>query len=176
MNINQKIEQLEAEFATKIADIKKELSKGQDWVKIDYSIIPKEVFDRYGAKPFEIMKNKMRNDKGNVWNNINYFEAKKECEKLGGHLPTIQEMLVLLEWYKTKNQEVSCHDKEFLGIEELSYDEDVNYEWIGMLKDVAFLRGGYWSNTSYAGVFTLTLDGAPTSAYTTVGFRACKEI
>ena len=46
----------------KIEELKKfveDLDKQQEWVKIDYSVIPKELFDKYGIKPFEIMKRKM---------------------------------------------------------------------------------------------------------------------
>jgi formylglycine-generating enzyme required for sulfatase activity len=35
----------------------------------------------------------------------------------------------------------------------------------------AFLRGGYWSNSTIAGVFTLALNNTPSSTYNTVGFR-----
>jgi len=145
-----------------------------EWVKIDYDIIPKELFDKYGCVPFEIQKRKMRNENGEVWNDINYFDAQKECEKLGYRLPNVREMLVLLEHYKNVNEEVSHEDKEFLGIEELSYKEDVRYEWIYNLKNVAFRRGGGWSNTSYAGVFALDLDISPSGTYTIIGFRCVR--
>jgi len=161
----------------KIKELKKfveELDKQEQWAKIDYSVIPKELFDKYGVKPFEIMKRKMRNNEGEVWNDINYFDAQKECKKLGYRLPNVQEILLLLEFYKQKNKKVSCYDKEFLGIEELSYDEDVCYEWIYCLKDCGFLRGGDWNNGSTAGLFALGLYGVPSPAGNGVGFRCAK--
>ena len=145
-----------------------------DWVKIDYSVIPEELFKKYGVQPFEIQKRKMRNEKGEVWNNINYFDALKECEKLGCRLPNVREMLMLLEQYNNVNKEVSYYDKEFLGITELSHKEDVCYEWIFGLDRVACLRGGYWDITSGAGVFTLDLDNSPTVTCTSVGFRCVR--
>jgi len=146
------------------------------WVKIDYSVIPQALFEKYGVKPFEIMKRKMRNKDGKVWNNINYFDAQKECEKLGFRLPNIREMLMLLEYYKNGNQIISYKDKEFLGIEELSYGEDVCYEWIYCFVDVALERGGHWDSAAYAGVFTLNLNYSPSYASTSVGFRCVREI
>ena len=165
------------EALQKIEELKKfveEVDKQEDWIKIDYNVIPKEVFDKYGAKPFEIMKRKMRDSDGNVWNNINYFDATKEAEKLGYRLPTIQEMLTLLDWYKQKNKTVSYHDKDFLGIEELSFDEDVYYEWIKALDDVCFLRGGHWADGSYAGLFSLALYYAPSYSSSYIGFRCAR--
>jgi len=144
------------------------------WVKIGYDQIPKEIFDKYAAKPFEIMKIKMRNKDGEVWNNINYFEAQKECKKLGYRLLKIQELLVLLEWYKIKNKTVSYNDKEFLGIEELSFKEDVYYEWIYMTDDIPLLRGGYWDDASYAGAFAANLSYAPSFSYYNFGFRCVR--
>jgi formylglycine-generating enzyme required for sulfatase activity len=38
----------------------------------------------------------------------------------------------------------------------------------------AFLRGGYWSGTSNAGVFTLNLSGGPAYTDTAVGFRCSR--
>jgi hypothetical protein len=38
----------------------------------------------------------------------------------------------------------------------------------------AFIRGGYWSSTSLAGVFTLCLDDAPSGVGTSVGFRCSR--
>lgn len=149
-------------------------NENEEWVSINYNVIPKEIFDKYGSKPFQIMKRKMRDGKGEVWNNINYFDAQKECKKLGYRLPTIQEMLVLLEWYKAKNEIISSYDKEFLGIEELSYKENVYYEWIEMNDEIAFRRGGNWGNSAPAGVFTLYLDSAPTAADGSVGFRCAR--
>ena len=150
--------------------IKQEETK---WVKIGYDQIPKELFDKYNVKPFEIQKRKMRKD-GEVWNEINYFDAQKECEKLGYRLPDMRKMLMLLEHYKNVNKEVSYNDKEFLGIEELSYEEDVCYEWIHNLQDVAFLRGGGWDDGASAGVFALYLGDAPTNSRASFGFRMCK--
>ena len=143
-----------------------------EWVKIGHDQIPKELFDKYGLNPFEIMKRKMRKD-GEVWNEINYFDAQKECEKLGYRLPDMRKMLMLLEHYKNVNKEVSYNDKEFLGIEELSFEEDVYYEWIYNLQDVTFLRGGNWHYVADAGVFALDLDNAPTDSSTSIGFRMC---
>jgi len=161
---------------SKIEELKQfveELDKQQEWVKIDYSVIPKELFEKYGCKPFEIMKRKMRKGE-DTWNNINYFDAQKECEKLGYRLPNIQEMLMLLEFYKQERKKVSCYDKEFLGIEELSYDEDVCYEWIYCLKDCGFFRGGSWGTGSSAGAFALRLNYAPSSTYNCIGFRCAR--
>jgi len=151
-----------------------EIENQEEWVKIDYSVIPKELFTKYGVEPFEIMKKKMRNDKGEAWNEIDYFDAQKECEKLGYRLPNIREMLILLDFYKQKNKEVSVYDKEFLGIEELSYHEEVYLEWIYCLDDCGFIRGGSWSDGSDAGLFALDLNSAPSAANTGVGFRMCK--
>jgi len=141
----------------------------QEFVTIDYSVIPKDLFDKYGIKPFKIMKRKMRKENGKVFNNINYFDARKKAEKLGYRLPNIREMLMLLEFYKMKNKTVSKKDKEFLGIEELSYDEDVYLEWIENLSDCAFIRGGTWDNGAYAGAFT-------EYSYTNIGFRRVSDL
>jgi len=158
----------------KIEELKKFIKQEeQEFVKIGYDQIPKELFDKYGVKPFEIQKKKMRKD-GKVWNNINYFDAQKECEKLGCRLPNMREMLMLLEHYKNVKDEISCRDEEFLEIKELSYNEDVCYEWIYSLDDVAFLRGGYWNNSSNAGVFTLYLNHSPTGTNTIFGFRCAR--
>ena len=149
------------------------LDTNDDWVKIDYSIIPKEVFDRYGAKPFEIMKRKMRREDGSVWNNISWSDAKAEAKKLGYRLPSIQEQLVLLDWYKhEKGDKASIHDKEFLGIEELSYDEEVYLEWVDGPTVAA--RGGNWPYGADDGPFTLLLNWS--TSYTTygVGFRCAR--
>jgi hypothetical protein len=57
------------EALQKIEELKKYIAKcdeNDEWVKIDYNVIPKEVFERYGAKPFEIMKKKMRNSDGEI--------------------------------------------------------------------------------------------------------------
>ncbi len=38
----------------------------------------------------------------------------------------------------------------------------------------AFLRGGYWNNGSYAGVFALLLNNSPSSTYSDIGFRVAR--
>ena len=38
----------------------------------------------------------------------------------------------------------------------------------------AFLRGGYWSNTSNAGVFALDLGNSPANSYSNIGFRCAR--
>ena len=144
----------------------------EEWVKIDYSVIPKEVFDMYGAKPFEIMKKKMRKD-GKVWNNISWLDAKKETKKLGFRLLSIQEILVLLHVYKQKfSDDADIRHNEFLGIEELSYDETVYYEWIDA--PVPASRGGCWGTGSSAGAFTLDLGLSSGSTHGSVGFRCAR--
>ena len=158
----------------KIKELKFFIQEQNEWIGIDYSVIPKEIFDKYGAKPFGIMKYKMRNDDGNVWNDINYFNAQRECKKLGYRLPNIQEMLVLLNWYKQKNKKVFHNDKEFLGIEELSYAEDVCHEWIFNLDDVAFLRGGHWHAGAGTGAFALRLGVSPADSGCSIGFRCVR--
>ncbi len=147
----------------------------EEFITIGYDQIPKEIFEKYGAKPFQIAKRKFRKD-GKTVNNVNYFEARKLAEEAGCRLPKIQEMLVLLDYYKFKNKEVSNKDKEFLGIEELSYDEDVYYEWVEMTDKIAFLRGGNWSDTTFAGVFTLYLSDLPTAASNGLGFRCARQL
>ncbi len=146
---------------------------GDKWVTIDYSTIPKEVFDRYGAKPFQIMRRKMR--KGNeVWADISYREAKAEAEKLGLRLPHITEHLVLLEAYqKEKGDKASIRDKDFLGIEELGY-EAVNYEFVD--GPSVFLRGAGWDNGSNAGAFTLGLSWSSGVTDGDVGFRCARSL
>jgi len=171
LKINTKEEALKA-----ITDLQ-EYIKGQDeeWVTIDYSVIPKETFDKYGAKPFQIMKRKMRNDKGEVWNNINYFDAIKACEEKGYRLPTIQEMLVLLDAYKEKYpNNADINHESFLGIEELAYKEDVYLEWIYVNKYIGATRGGYWYYGSYAGVETLYLNYGPSGTNNNLGFRCAR--
>jgi formylglycine-generating enzyme required for sulfatase activity len=162
---------------SKIEELKnfvKELDSQDEWVKIDYSIIPKETFDKYGAKPFEIMKKKYReNDK--VVNSITWNDAKEKAKELGYRLPTIQEMLVLLDAYKKQYiNNADPYHTEFLGIEELSYDEEVCYEWIDAPSPIT--RGGRCYNGSDAGAFTLTLgwDAGNTGSY--VGFRCARNI
>lgn len=146
-----------------------------EWVRIDYSVIPKEVFDMYGVKPFEIMKRKMRKENGNVWNKISWNDAKKEANKLGYRLTTIQELLVLLHVYKEKypNNASVNHDK-FLGIEELAYRHDVCYEWIDAPSPC--IRGGGWVTGSSAGAFAVNLNWYSGDSNNNVGFRMCKSI
>lgn len=163
----QKIKQLEEELKILKAKNKNLDPNGDEWVKIDIPTLAK-----YGVKPFYIMKRKMRKD-GEVWNNINFYDAKREAEKLGYRLLDIREMLALLEYYKQRNKQISEDDKEFLGIKELSYEEKVCYEWIEGA-GCAFLRGGRWHHASSAGVFALALDDAPSSSYGTVGFRCAR--
>ena len=160
----------------KIEELRKfVVSENQEFVKIDYSVIPKELFEKYGIMPFEIQKRKMRNEDGKVWNNINYFDAQAEAKKLGYRLPNLKEMLMLLEFYKSSKKEViSKEDKEFLGIEELSYSEDVCYEWVYFMDNITFKRGGTWDYTSYAGVFALNLSLSPANSYTSIGFRCSR--
>ena len=144
-----------------------------EWVTIDYSKISKEIFDKYGAKPFRVMKNKMRNSKGEVWNNITWKNAKIEAQKLGYRLLTIQELLVLLHAYKEKypnNADVN-HD-EFLGIEELAYKHDVCYEWIDA--PCVCVRGGAWGDGSDAGVFAAHLGW--NTGTDVVGFRCASDL
>ena len=163
------------EALRKIEELKKfvsELDAQGDWVKIDYSVIPKETFDKYGAKPFEIMKKKVR-EAGKVVNNITWDEAKTKAKALGCRLPSIQEMLVLLDAYKKKYPDnADIYHKEFLGIEELSYSEDVCYEWIDAPSPIT--RGANWNNGANAGVFSLYLnwDTGNTSYY--VGVRCAR--
>ena len=152
------------------------LKTNEEWVIIDYSVIRKELFEKYNVKPFKIAKRKMRNDDGEVLCNINYFEAKEEAKKGGGRLPNIREMLLLLEAYKEQNEEVSYLDNEFLGIEELSYNEDVYFEWVEALDDVGFLRGGGWPNASSAGVFRLSVNYSASSSDSDIGGRLVKDI
>ena len=163
------------EALNKIEELKKYIDKcDDDWIKIDYSVVPKELFDKYGIKPFEIMKRKMR-ENGRVINNITYTEAVKKCDDLGYRLPDIKEMLMLCEFYKQENYKISCHDKEFLGIEELSYDEDVCYEFVYFLPDVVFLRGGGWSNAAAgAGAFALDLSDTAGRSSSILGFRCAR--
>lgn len=149
------------------------LDGNDEWVKIDYSVIPKEVFDRYGAKPFEIMKRKMRREDGTVWNNISWSDAKAEAKKLGYRLPSIQEQLVLLDWYKQeKGDKASIHDKEFLGIEELSYDGEVYLEWVD--GPTVTTRGGDWYTGGIAGVEALDLNITPGITNYYIGFRCAR--
>ena len=147
---------------------------GDQWITIDYSVIPKEIFDRYGAKPFQIMKRKMRKD-GEVWNYISWIDAKEEARKLGLRLPNITEILVLLDFYKKeKGDKVSIYDKDFLGIEELSYNEDVCYELID--GPTVFLRGGSWISGSNGGVFALSLNWGTGNTDDNVGFRCARSV
>ena len=144
-----------------------------NWVSIDYTKIPKETFEKYGCKPFEILERKMRNDKDEVWNNISFTDAKAEAEKLGYRLPSIQEMLVLLDIYKKEYpNSASIYHQEFLGIKELSYDESVYLEWIDAPSPA--VRGDDWSYGSAAGAFPLTLYWGTGGTNNYVGFRCAR--
>jgi formylglycine-generating enzyme required for sulfatase activity len=120
------------------------------------------------------MKKKYReNDK--VVNNIAWNDAKEKAKGLGYRLPTIQEMLVLLDAYKKQYpNNANIHHKEFLGIEELSYDEEVYYEWIDAPSPIT--RGGYWSAGSVAGAFALGLGWVTGDTGYNVGFRCARNI
>ena len=170
MNIQAKIKKLEKDLKS----LKKELREENiEWVEINEKNCP--TLSKYGAKPFKIMKRKMRDKDGKVWNNINFFAAKKECEKLGYRLPDIREMLALLEHYKNTQEKISEHDKEFLGIKEMSIDEDVYMEWIEGA-GCAFLRGGNWYRGARAGLFALYLSPAPSYTGISVGFRCAASL
>ena len=169
--LRSKIKKLEKDLEA----LKKELrGENIEWVEINEKNCP--TLSKYGVKPFKIMKRKMRDKDGNVWADINFLDAKKECEKLGYRLPDIREMLALLEHYKNTQKEVSVNDKEFLGIEELSLKEDVYIEWVEGAGCV-FRRGAYWDNTSHAGVFTLNLSPTPDySGNNSIGFRCASAL
>ena len=170
MNIQTKIKKLEKDLEA----LKKQVQKENfEWVEINEKNCP--TLSKYGAKPFKIMKRKMRDKDGKAWNNINFFDAKKECEKLGYRLPDIREMLALLEHYKKTQKKISEHDKEFLGIKELSIDEDVYMEWIEGA-GCAFRRGGDWYNGACAGLYTLYLSSAPSYTFSTLGFRGAASL
>ena len=155
--------------------LEKRIEKNSSWVTIDYSVIPKETFDRYGAKPFQIMKNKMRNEEGEVWNNISFNNAKKEANNLGYRLPHITEMLVLLDAYKSeKGDKASIYDSEFLGIEELSYETLVCFEFID--GPTVFRRGLNWGDGTDAGALALHLNWGTANTRTYVGFRCVRDI
>ena len=136
------------------------------WIRIDYDVIPEKLFKKYGVKPFDIMERKMRDKEGKIWNNITYTDVIKECEKLGCKLPNIREMFLLLEYYKNFYKEVSTHDEEFLGIKELSCNEEVYCEWVYFLPNLAAFRGGYWTSVACSGVFDLILNSAPSYSST----------
>ena len=156
----------------KVKQYLKEIESQEEWVEINDQNCP--TLKNYGVKPFRIMKRKMRKD-GKVWNNINYFDAKKEAEKLGYRLPDVREILALLEQYRKTRKNYSYKDDEFLGITELSYDNDVCYEWLD-IEGVAAIRGGNWNTGAAAGPFTLDLDNAPSYVSTYFGFRMAKTI
>ena len=142
------------------------------WIKIGYEQIPKKIFDRYGAKPFEIMEKRMRKPDGSVWNNISWKEAKKEAKKMGYRLPTINEMLVLLDFYKMKYPKNSVCHQSFLGISELSCDEEICFEWVDA--PVACSRSGYWGNGNNGGAFTLRLSWDASYRDSCMGFRCAR--
>ena len=163
------------EALNKIEELKKFVEKidaQNEWVKIDYSVIPKETFDKYGVKPFEIMKIKYR-ENGKTVCNITWEQAKEKAKDLGYRLPTVQEMLVLLDVYKQKYpNNADIHHKEFLGIEELSYDENIHLEWIDFI--CPCVRGGGWGPSSSAGAFTLNLPWVAGATGSAVGFRCAR--
>ena len=176
----QTIEERLKKLEETVAELKPAISapnldpNGDEWVTIGYDQVTKETFDRYGAKPFQIMKRKMKKD-GKVWADISWTEAKAEAHKLGLRLPNVTEMLVLLDFYKKeKGDKVSIYDGDFLGVEELSYRETVNYELIDGPSPI--LRGGNWSNGSHAGVFTLNLDWSGGNTGSNVGFRCARSL
>ena len=151
-----------------------ELENEVGWVDITNENCP--TLAKYGCVPFRIMKKKMRKpgtDK--VWNNINFFDAQKEAKKLGYRLPDIREMLALLEQYRATHTTPNHKDKEFLGIEELSYDESVYLEWIDVA-GCAALRGGGWGDTTNDGPFALLLDYGPSIVGGSLGFRMCSTL
>ncbi len=53
----------------------------------------------------------------------------------------------------------------------MEYGSDRYYQATG---ERAALRGGSWSDTSYAGVFGLNLTAAPLYAGVRIGFRAAR--
>ena len=163
------------EALNKIEKLKKFVEKidaQNEWVKIDYSVIPKETFDKYGVKPFEIMKIKYR-ENGKTVCNITWEQAKEKAKDLGYRLPTVQEMLVLLDAYKQKYpNNADIHHKEFFGIEELSYDENIYLEWIDFV--CPCVRGGAWDGGSGAGAFTLYLNWGAGDTGDGVGFRCAR--
>jgi len=63
-----------------------------EWIKIDYSVIPEQIFKKYGCSSFEIMKLKAR-ENGKTIANITWQEAKDKAKEMGYRLPTIQEMI-----------------------------------------------------------------------------------
>jgi hypothetical protein len=142
------------------------LDSEDEWIKIGYDQIPKETFDRYGAKPFEIMKRKMRSADGEVWNYINFEDAKKEAKQLGFRLASIQEWLVLMDYMRANN------GKGLFGIEETSYSDDVCYEWID--GSGGFTRCGNWYRGADVGVESLYLAFTPASANGSIGFRCAR--
>ena len=131
------------EALKKIDELKKfveQCDQNEEFVTIDYSVIPKEKFEKYGVKPFQVAKKKARREDGTVWNNIDFEDAKKEAEKMGGRLMSLNEIFLLLDAYKEKYLDnASCEHEEFLGIEELSYHEEVCYEWIDSLSVIPFI-------------------------------------
>lgn len=170
MTLKSRIEKLERE----LEDLKKQHLQKIEWVEINEENCP--TLKKYGAKPFKIMKRKMRDAKGEVWNNINFFDAQKECKKQGFRLPDIREILALLEHYKkTRRESVSGHDKEFLGIEELSSDEEVRLEWLAGA-GCGFIRGGYWDTGTHCGAFCLDLLYAPDNSSADIGFRCAVDL
>lgn len=110
-----------------------------------------------------------------VWNKISLADAKEEADKLGLRLPHISEILVLLDSYKKKKgDKISVYDKEFLGIEELSYSEKIIFEIID--GPIVFLRGAYWLSGSDDGAFALNVFWGAGSTYYFVGFRCARTL
>jgi hypothetical protein len=58
-----------------------------------------------------------------------------------------------------------------VGVAVNEYGKDYYYQNTG---ERAALRGGYWNNTSIAGVFYLGLDNAPSKTSNGIGFRAAR--
>lgn len=129
-----------------------------EWIEINNENCP--TLEKYGVKPFKIMKNLVQKD-GEPWVYINFFDAKKEAENMGYRLPDVREILALLDHYTASGQ-----PKDFLGIEDL---EDW-YEWIDGPSNENF---GWWRyDGPYAGLFTLNLAYGPGySGNGDIGFR-----
>jgi hypothetical protein len=53
-----------------------------------------------------------------------------------------------------------------------AFGNDGLYDPTPAVSEMAFLSGGYWNNSSDAGVWYAGLDGARTSSYGSIGFRS----